>query len=116
MSVTDAAVPVASDDELSDDIRLLGRLLGDVIRRQAGEPTFELVEKVRRTAVDARRSHTTAVDDLEALLGDQPITEQLHVIRAFDWLAVRGLQPPNYDPLGSREERRAALLAADIAP
>ena len=88
MSVTDAAVPVASDDELSDDIRLLGRLLGDVIRRQAGEPTFELVEKVRRTAVDARRSHTTAVDDLEALLGDQPITEQLHVIRAFDWLAL----------------------------
>jgi len=47
MSVTDAAVPVASDDELSDDIRLLGRLLGDVIRRQAGEPTFELVEKER---------------------------------------------------------------------
>ena len=37
-------------------------------------------------------------------------------VRAFDWLAVRGLQPPNYDPLGSREERRAALLAADIAP
>jgi len=88
MSVTDAVVPVASDDELSDDIRLLGRLLGDVIRRQAGEPTFELVERVRRTAVDARRSHTTAVDDLEALLGDQPITEQLHVIRAFDWLAL----------------------------
>ena len=46
--MTDAVVPVASDDELSDDIRLLGRLLGDVIRRQAGEPTFELVEKVRR--------------------------------------------------------------------
>ena len=88
MSVTDAELHVASDDELSDDIRLLGRLLGDVIRRQAGTSTFELVEQVRRTAVDARRSHTTAVDDLEALLGDRPIGEQLHVIRAFDWLAL----------------------------
>ena len=37
-------------------------------------------------------------------------------VRAFDWLAARGLQPPNYDPLGSREERRAALLAADTSP
>ena len=88
MSVTDADMHVASDDELSDDIRLLGRLLGDVIRRQAGTSTFELVEQVRRRAVDARRSHTTAVDDLEALLGDRPIGEQLHVIRAFDWLAL----------------------------
>ena len=88
MAVTDADVRVASDDELSDDIRLLGRLLGDVIRRQAGEPTFELVENVRRTAVGARRDHAGAVDDLEALLGDRPIEEQLHVIRAFDWLAL----------------------------
>ncbi|MET0663101.1 MAG: phosphoenolpyruvate carboxylase, partial [Ilumatobacteraceae bacterium] len=86
--MTDAGVHVASDDELSDDIRLLGRLLGDVIRRQAGEPVFELVENVRRTAVDARRNHSGAVDDLEALLGDRPIGEQLHVIRAFDWLAL----------------------------
>jgi len=37
-------------------------------------------------------------------------------VRAFDWLAARGLQPPNYDPLGSREERRAALLAAEPTP
>ena len=88
MSVTEADIHVASDDELSDDIRLLGRLLGDVIQRQAGMPTFELVENVRRTAVDARRNHHSAVDDLEALLGDRPIAEQLHVIRAFDWLAL----------------------------
>ncbi len=30
-----------------NDIRLLGRLIGDVLREQAGQHTFELVERVR---------------------------------------------------------------------
>ena len=37
-------------------------------------------------------------------------------VRAFDWLASRGLAPPAYDPLGSRAERRAALASAEEAP
>ena len=37
-------------EELSADIRLLGRLLGDVIRAHAGSDTFDLVESVRRIA------------------------------------------------------------------
>ena len=81
-------MPVSADDELSGDIRLLGRVLGDVIRRQAGADVFELVEHVRRTAVDARRNGIGAVSDLEALLAGRSIDDQLHVIRAFDWLAI----------------------------
>ncbi len=33
---------------LVEDIRLLGRILGDVIREQEGVPAFELVENVRK--------------------------------------------------------------------
>jgi hypothetical protein len=33
-------------------------------------------------------------------------------LRAYDWLAVRGLAPAGFDPFGSLAERRAALLAA----
>ncbi|MGQ0553139.1 MAG: hypothetical protein ACT4PU_07950 [Planctomycetota bacterium] len=33
-------------------------------------------------------------------------------VRAFDWLSRQGRAPAGYDPLGSREERRAALTAA----
>ncbi len=77
-----------SDAALGDDIRLLGRLLGDVIRAQAGDATFELVEAVRRVAVSGRRDGGAAVDDLQRALADQPIEQQLHVIRAFDWLAL----------------------------
>jgi phosphoenolpyruvate carboxylase len=88
---TDVATHVPNspvDDELSDDIRLLGRLLGDVIRRQAGDATFDLVESVRQVAVDSRRAGRTDVDELESLLRSEPIAEQLHVIRAFDWLSM----------------------------
>ncbi len=80
---------IAGDSALSDDIRLVGRLLGDVIRAHAGSATFDLVESVRRAAVDGRRDHgSAAVDALQSLLGSQPIGAQLHVIRAFDWLAL----------------------------
>lgn len=88
---TEDAPPPASpsgSEALSDDIRLLGRMLGDVIRDQAGETTFELVESVRRAAVAGRRSGGAAVTELRSMLSDQPIEEQLHVIRAFDWLSL----------------------------
>ncbi len=32
-------------------------------------------------------------------------------IRAFDWLTERGRAPPDFDPLGARSDRRAALAA-----
>ncbi|NND74202.1 MAG: phosphoenolpyruvate carboxylase [Ilumatobacter sp.] len=75
-------------DELSADIRLLGRLLGEVIEDQAGGETLALVESVRRCAVHARRNGVSSVDALRRELADQPITSQLHVIRAFDWLSL----------------------------
>lgn len=38
-----------------EDVRLLGRILGDVIRQQAGERVFDLIEDVRRASVSWRR-------------------------------------------------------------
>jgi phosphoenolpyruvate carboxylase len=40
---------------LVEDIRLLGRLLGDVIREQEGVAAYELVEQVRKLSVAFRR-------------------------------------------------------------
>ena len=36
---------------LREDIRLLRRMLGDTLREQEGEPTFDLVESIRQTAI-----------------------------------------------------------------
>ena len=74
---------------LSADIRLLGRLLGDVVRRQAGDDAFDLVESVRRVAVDRAGAGASDVDGARGRCStDRSIDEQLHVIRAFDWLAL----------------------------
>ena len=38
-----------------EEIRLLGRMLGDVIRETEGKATFDTIETLRRTAVRLRR-------------------------------------------------------------
>ncbi|MEP7202452.1 MAG: phosphoenolpyruvate carboxylase, partial [Ilumatobacteraceae bacterium] len=68
---------------LNDDIRLLGRTLGDVIADQAGSETLDLVEAIRRAAVgDSDPAH------LIDLLDPLPIADALHVIRAFSYFAM----------------------------
>jgi phosphoenolpyruvate carboxylase len=49
------ADPQDKDAPLKEDIRLLGRLLGDVLRNQEGEAVFDVVETIRQTAVRFRR-------------------------------------------------------------
>ena len=42
------------DQPLREDIRLLGRLLGDTLREQEGDSTFELIEQIRQLAIRFR--------------------------------------------------------------
>jgi phosphoenolpyruvate carboxylase len=69
---------------LVEDIRLLGRILGDVIRDQDGEAAFELIEQIRTLSVAFRRHADHDADRalkklLNNLSGDQTVSE----IRAF---------------------------------
>ena len=50
--------PEETEPRLREDRRLLGRLLGDVVRAQAGAATFETVERIRQTAVGFRRGES----------------------------------------------------------
>ena len=68
--------PPPKNQPLVDDIRLLGRILGDVIREQEGKAAFELVERVRQLSVAYRlKSDAQAGRALDRLLknlsGDQ---------------------------------------------
>ena len=76
----------STDD--SDDIRLLGAMIGDVLREQAGDAAFDLVECVRLAAVQARRDGRDPVAELTAILAPAAIDDQLHVIRALGWLSL----------------------------
>lgn len=74
--------------DTGDDIRLIGRLIGDVLREQAGDDVFDLVEEVRRIAVRGRRAGENPIADLAERLHDADVDDQLHLIRAFGWLSL----------------------------
>ncbi len=80
----------AKDNErpLVEDIRLLGRILGDVIREQEGTPAYELVERIRKLSVAFRRDADHEADRalktlLKSLSGEQTVS----VIRAFTYFS-----------------------------
>ena len=56
------AVSLANEAPLVEDIRMLGRLLGNVIREQEGVSTFALIEKVRVLSVTFRRDADDQAD------------------------------------------------------
>ena len=87
---TASASSAAKDSErpLVEDIRLLGRILGDVIREQEGEAAFDLIEQIRKLSVAFRRDADHAADRalkklLKGLSGDQTVS----VIRAFTYFS-----------------------------
>ncbi len=74
------------DHPLREDIRLLGRLLGDTLREQEGDLVFELVESVRRAAVRfAREGNADDRAALSEMLDDLPEKTMLSVVRAFTY-------------------------------
>ncbi len=76
------------DQPLIDDIRLLGRILGDVIREQEGAAAYELVERIRQLSVAFRRNADRAADQaLKRLLKSLSADQTVSVIRAFTYFS-----------------------------
>jgi phosphoenolpyruvate carboxylase len=74
------------DAELREDIRFLGRLLGDTIREQAGADVFDLVEAIRRTAIHYRKEHDPpSLKKLERTIGRLGQAHATLVVRAFSY-------------------------------
>jgi phosphoenolpyruvate carboxylase len=115
--MTDSSRPEATDKDrpLRDDIRLLGRLLGDALRDQEGEDVFALVETVRQTAVrfarDGRPQDRAALHDL---LDDAPRDTMLSVVRAFAYfLQLANIAEDAHVLRRRREHQRAGSPARE---
>jgi phosphoenolpyruvate carboxylase len=85
------ADPPDKEHALNEDIRLLGRLLGDVLRDRAGEAAFTRVETIRQKSVAFHRAdgaeRARIREELDALLlGLQP-REVLEVVRAYSYFS-----------------------------
>ncbi len=106
------------DAALGDDIRLLGRLLGDTLRAQVGEFTFELIENIRKLAVASRRledvaSRKSLARTLDSLTDDQVVV----VVRAFSYFSLlANIAEDCHHLRRGRENRRegAAALASTL--
>jgi phosphoenolpyruvate carboxylase len=76
------------DLPLRDDIRLLGRILGDTVRSQEGEPVFAIVERIRRTSIRFHRDEDEAArHELEATLNSLSHGQSIQIIRAFSYFS-----------------------------
>lgn len=78
----------SKDQPLIENIRLLGRLLGDVIREHEGESTYELIERIRQLSVAYRRQADESADKaLKKLLKSLTDDQAVSVIRAFTYFS-----------------------------
>ncbi|NMG33814.1 phosphoenolpyruvate carboxylase [Azoarcus sp. TTM-91] len=76
------------DAPLREDIRLLGRLLGDTVRDQQGDASFELVERIRQNSVRFRRDDDHAArKELEGTLDALSREQTIQVVRAFSYFS-----------------------------
>jgi Phosphoenolpyruvate carboxylase len=76
------------DRPLRDDIRLLGRILGDTVREQEGEAVFDIVERIRQTSIRFHRDNDEAARRaLEAILNDLSPGQTVQIVRAFSYFS-----------------------------
>ncbi|MCC3305162.1 phosphoenolpyruvate carboxylase [Sneathiella sp. HT1-7] len=74
------------DAPLREDIRLLGRLLGESILEQEGETIFGLVEAIRRSSIQFQRGNSVEDrEELEGILNKLSIEQAVLVLRAYSY-------------------------------
>jgi phosphoenolpyruvate carboxylase len=73
---------------LRDDIRLVGRVLGDTVRRQQGEAVFATVERIRQISIAFRRDGDAAARrELEVTLDSLSDERTIDIVRAFSYFS-----------------------------
>ncbi|HKX27561.1 MAG TPA: phosphoenolpyruvate carboxylase [Blastocatellia bacterium] len=84
MTVKTTEPDIAKDLPLRHDIRRLGDLLGETLKRLGGEKLFETEERVRSLCKQLRATHETRTErELKKVLHNLSLDEAIGVIRAF---------------------------------
>ena len=109
-----------ADVRLRDDIRLLGRILGDTVRDQEGADVFDLVERIRQTSIRFHRDEDRlARRELESILDGMSTAETVRIVRAFSYFShlaniaedqnnIRQMRAQRSDAAGVRHAGRDA--------
>ena len=101
-------------NQLSSDIRGLGAALGRVIARIEGQPTFEMVERLRKLAKARRGGDVAAGADLASAVGSLPAASAFNQAMAFTlYFELVNLAEENFRIMLLRKRRAARLLRTD---
>ena len=124
---------IEADARLREDIRLLGRILGDTVRDQEGADVFDLVERIRQTSIRFHRDDDKpARRELELILDSMSTSQTVRIVRAFSYFShlaniaedqnnirqmrarATGAPRPGTLPLTLAHAREAGISAADL--
>ena len=111
------AVRAEPIDRLRDDVRLLGELVGEVLREQGGAELFEDVEHIRQAAIELRLGRGSDAKLVE-WAQRQPTRRLLQLVRAFStYFHLINLAEQNHRVRTLRERQRshAAPLHESVA-
>ncbi|EIM24994.1 phosphoenolpyruvate carboxylase [Microvirga lotononidis] len=117
MSLINPDVTPEKDFPLRDDIRLLGRILGDTIREQEGEAAFEIVERIRQTSIRFHRDEDEiARRELETILNSLSRGRTNQIIRAYSYFShLANLAEDQHHVRRSRAHAMAGAHAMEAA-
>jgi phosphoenolpyruvate carboxylase len=71
------------DQPLRDDVRILGTLVGDLLRDQGGHELFEIVENARQRSIRRREDNEKPGEELAELVSNLDLSLAMEVIRSF---------------------------------
>src|SRR4051812_10377181 len=106
---SDDALALEEDTRLRNDIRLLGRILGDTVRDQEGADVFDLVERIRQTSIRFHRDEDRAARrELETILDSMSTSETVRIVRAFSYFSHLANIAEDQNPIRQMRSRTAA--------
>lgn len=114
-------MPAEIDKELRNDVRLLGDLLGEVLRTQAGTEIYATVERVRKLGKALRsppgENRDSALDELYAAVEAIPPNRAREVVRAFSlFLTFANIAEQRHKVRPRRLEQARAALGEQDTP
>lgn len=117
--------PDAKEAPLRRDVRSLGRLLGEVLKEQAGEALFNAVEEIRQLAIEYREVEHDAqqrqkgarehelMERIALIVGDMGLIEAYRMTKAFAiYFELTNLAETNH----RKRRRRTAQLSPERPP
>ena len=113
------------DQALRDDVRTLGKMVGDLIREQGGAELFEFVETARLRSIRRREDNERPGEELAKLVSNLDPNMALQVIRSFSTYfqmvntaekvhRIRLQEAGHYQP-GGFEDTLVKLKAAGVS-